>query len=100
PPPDIYTLSLHDALPILQRGRDVSGTHLGQHRHQRFGALLRLDECEPVDLAPCDLEQLAATARQPATTRGPHCQAGDHPILGPADRKSTRLNSSHVAISY
>src|SRR5215469_18466991 len=57
---EIYTLSLHDALPIcdhLQRG--VLGT---LHEH---GALERIT-------APDDV----------------------------ADRKSTRLNSSHVEISY
>src|SRR5256885_4583145 len=51
---EIYTLSLHDALPICQQ--------------QRAGA-----------------------------KRGPRCLAG---WLGGQDRKSTRLNSSHLVISY
>src|SRR5690554_7352576 len=56
---EIYTLSLHDALPIYLPGR---------RRNPRLPAL-----------------------HQPAEgTRGP----------GGGDRKSTRLNSSHVRISY
>src|SRR5256885_11320085 len=56
---EIYTLSLHDALPIwLSRG----GAHL--HRYRR-----------------------CAGARTAAALRG-------------GDRKSTRLNSSHLVISY
>src|SRR5256885_14543532 len=53
---EIYTLSLHDALPILDRPR-----------HPRAGAANRDDE-------------LAGDSR--------------------GDRKSTRLNSSHLVISY
>src|SRR5256885_12420718 len=56
---EIYTLSLHDALPISHR--EATGDHR-QHRH-------------------------AETHRQ----RGRH---------GREDRKSTRLNSSHLVISY
>src|SRR5205807_7978844 len=59
-PPEIYTLSLHDALPIF--GVDVGRGHL--------------DGCRQVD---------------------------DHLLLGRRlieDRKSTRLNSSHLVISY
>src|SRR5438874_13706951 len=61
-PPEIYTLSLHDALPIST------------------GALLppRLGAAAP-DLA-------AGLGRRGAAA--------------PRDRKSTRLNSSHVEISY
>src|SRR2546426_7072918 len=61
---EIYTLSLHDALPISGRGPDAcSGTQLR-------------------DIA----------ARQPN-------KKGDHRATG-LDRKSTRLNSSHLVISY
>src|SRR5207253_8484148 len=61
---EIYTLSLHDALPIC-RGR--------LHRRAR-----------------------ARGAARPLVRRGaPRVASG-----GGQDRKSTRLNSSHVAISY
>src|SRR5437773_9313310 len=58
---EIYTLSLHDALPISER--------LGAHRvHARRIAVV----------AHVDLDEGA----------------------GMEDRKSTRLNSSHITISY
>src|SRR5256885_17246915 len=62
---EIYTLSLHDALPICRR---LPGGH------------------------------------QPGRRRGHHLQAELERVrahLGePVDRKSTRLNSSHLVISY
>src|SRR2546429_2385943 len=67
---EIYTLSLHDALPISRRGKGMFG-------------ILRMDGCV-VDL-PLVFSTLAD--RRPA----------DGLAL---DRKSTRLNSSHGYISY
>src|SRR5947199_4234346 len=52
---EIYTLSLHDALPISQRGHRLRGS---RHAQRQYAA--------------------------------PTC----------SDRKSTRLNSSHLGISY
>src|SRR5439155_23863098 len=77
PPTHIYTLSLHDALPIcpgadrptaifdatLERGQP--SRHLRVHGQQR-----------------------------------PHSDRRERALLAMKDRKSTRLNSSHVAISY
>src|SRR5436853_2789139 len=62
---EIYTLSLHDALPISRRRRD------GRHRTGRphHGAVR------------CALQRISV-----------------RPAVG--DRKSTRLNSSHLGISY
>src|SRR5436309_13815135 len=67
---EIYTLSLHDALPISQRRR--AGT--GSRQDPRRRAAARHHE----------LQQHAAAS-------GACCCR---------DRKSTRLNSSHVKISY
>src|SRR5690625_6771819 len=64
--PEIYTLSLHDALPISARHGQR-----GQPAARAFGAAL---------------PGLGAVGRAAAAQR--------------RDRKSTRLNSSHVAISY
>src|SRR5436309_10421228 len=61
---DIYTLSLHDALPIFRAGPDP-GRQPGPRRVRRHL----------------------------------HGAGGAHHGPG-ADRKSTRLNSSHVKISY
>src|SRR5690606_42127835 len=88
PPPDIYTLSLHDALPIL-RPLQLAGTPLGfalsqcrsDIRHAVRGDAFR----QRVD---------TDTGKQLAVTVA---QLGIGQI---ADRKSTRLNSSHVKISY
>src|SRR5439155_22658752 len=82
----IYTLSLHDALPICARGR---------RRRQR-------DTAVQAPQVPADLRRghagvllglrLQACPLHPAHAAG---AGGRH-----QDRKSTRLNSSHVAISY
>src|SRR5207253_7440544 len=64
---EIYTLSLHDALPIL-RGRHYAVGRPGINQQGIECLQRRLDRF-----------------------------AG---LRGQADRKSTRLNSSHVAISY
>src|SRR5206468_6853847 len=85
PPPDTYTLSLHDALPIYHR------QHLAQVVAEQLGAQLRLAGAHPVDVAH-ERVDLAVV--------------GDHPVgvrqlpAGERDRKSTRLNSSHDQISY
>src|SRR5438034_11583339 len=70
PTTEIYTLSLHDALPILRR--------LGRLRRRRC-------------IRPSSL-WASGTARTPSGT----FQA----LIPRGDRKSTRLNSSHTVISY
>src|SRR5690242_21483083 len=76
PPPEIYTLSLHDALPILSRrpaahpgGRAATGQRARLFSRGRF---------------------LPVRDRHQGTKV---CQRS-------LDRKSTRLNSSHMSISY
>src|SRR3712207_9465166 len=74
---EIYTLSLHDALPIFLGHPVVPVEVLGDHR-------LQLDQDRAVRrrLRHGDLRGSSrSTARDP-------------------DRKSTRLNSSHANISY
>src|SRR3712207_7160586 len=71
---EIYTLSLHDALPICMRGSSwvgLAGRHRGRRRRAGAGvARRRLRRQAGADLATFE------------------------------DRKSTRLNSSHANISY
>src|SRR3712207_8387506 len=73
---EIYTLSLHDALPILngegQQSGEVQGPSLA-------------------GVGAAAVEFQVATGRMPLAR--PEEQA-------PVDRKSTRLNSSHANISY
>src|SRR5439155_23535657 len=86
PPPQIYTLSLHDALPIsVQPPADLHHRrHIGVDQLER-----RPDRLGPFDEQP---HRLAL---------GCHRTSDGLPSVGEReDRKSTRLNSSHVAISY
>src|SRR5690242_21607992 len=72
---DIYTLSLHDALPIS----------VGPVRFTHHGG---------VAMAPKRMPPASFRRRLPATPRA------IRPRLPGLDRKSTRLNSSHMSISY
>src|SRR5439155_27037547 len=85
PPSEIYTLSLHDALPILTIVRST--------------------------MAPASMLVGTRTVRVFTATRwkafGPACaffwtasRVSANASCTSEDRKSTRLNSSHVAISY
>src|SRR3989442_6905700 len=75
-PTEIYPLSLHDALPIFGDGRGPSAR--GEDVVAGGGG-------PPQSIA--------------RPTRSSGC-GGDGPRLPLRDRKSTRLNSSHVRISY
>src|SRR3712207_8383860 len=79
---EIYTLSLHDALPICQPGLPAV---LPDHRHRR----LRLPGVHRL-LRGLPGGHLDGLPPPP----GPHVGG----VSG--DRKSTRLNSSHANISY
>src|SRR3712207_8857756 len=74
---EIYTLSLHDALPISVR----RAASRGHHPHAR----------------PLRPRRLGPGARGALGRQGLRAPAGA-PV--PRDRKSTRLNSSHANISY
>src|SRR2546426_5531438 len=78
---EIYTLSLHDALPISDRSLTAAPTRFASWAtRQRCGATGLRMRCHPHPLATSDERfTTSATAR---------------------DRKSTRLNSSHLVISY
>src|SRR5207253_10020224 len=85
PPPHLYTLSLHDALPILTMLRILDGERM---KLELFGNELellaeRVRDVEPAWVLAAELRELVGG-----------------PIDISKDRKSTRLNSSHVAISY
>src|SRR5207302_11040700 len=91
PPPTLYTLSLHDALPISRALAQAAGAR-GNPRGlravgARFGLRSRLDaRASGTDGRRLGAERLEGVGDQ-RRHRGP-------------DRKSTRLNSSHVKISY
>src|SRR5690349_24014120 len=74
--PDIYTLSLHDALPISPPAAVV------------FWA-------KPRGVSPGSLPWITGCCGSI-----PEISKGSSPARYSRDRKSTRLNSSHVEISY
>src|SRR5699024_12679159 len=88
PTTSIYTLSLHDALPILQ-----AITEAMQGELERDDNVFVLGE---------DVGNKGGVFR---ATDGLYDTYGedrviDSPLAESGDRKSTRLNSSHVSISY
>src|SRR5207249_11537772 len=99
PTTEIYTLSLHDALPIsgprAERREDSQGpggAHhpLEQPRPRHYGRIAR--ERQALENAPA--------SRPGATLDHPCAQMEQERGDVDLDRKSTRLNSSHVSISY
>src|SRR5699024_11527906 len=88
-----HTPSLHDALPIY----DECGTVDDAGRITTVVDVV--DLLDPVVLLQGDGVEPAHVAdhreRRLEPTEGIGCRAGPH-----VDRKSTRLNSSHVSISY
>src|SRR5688500_19727172 len=78
----IYTLSLHDALPISPRALEYA---IASARHAQR--------------SPIHGIRAGLGASCPPTRRRDRCRS--HQLrLPPLDRKSTRLNSSHLVISY
>src|SRR5699024_12798182 len=87
PPPALHTLSLHDALPILLR------PHLLRHVRSLGEQVLDRGD-RPVDVGP------PVGVAVLVGDRGPVHEPLRLVAAGVEDRKSTRLNSSHVSISY
>src|SRR5436309_12650447 len=83
---EIYTLSLHDALPICLAGADASA---GAHAASANTVAQNLRRTR----SRAESREALATAK---------AIANDQQNLASLDkdRKSTRLNSSHVKISY
>src|SRR5206468_11730825 len=89
--PELYTLSLHDALPIWPGDRSGSG---------------RRNAVRPRVPEPLFRHGSGADGSRPGEREDPHLREEDLLDEGPpadpraGDRKSTRLNSSHDQISY
>src|SRR3712207_9020298 len=78
---EIYTLSLHDALPISDRPQDLPRAR-GKEEEERLGGGDQNVGRGALHLRPLLRRRVA----------GPHADG--------EDRKSTRLNSRHANISY
>src|SRR3712207_7795379 len=81
---EIYTLSLHDALPI-----SACGTVMSTKRCRSSSLVCRL--------TPHAMERAVLGL---SASGGPNIISDGHHHRSTADRKSTRLNSSHANISY
>src|SRR5205807_4154784 len=96
-PPVLSSLSLHDALPILPMGTSSQGGL----RTGSAGILPALERANARRIA-AGTAALLLTGRQVAVSRRKRPEDGralfERQRFG--DRKSTRLNSSHLVISY
>src|SRR5207249_10651972 len=96
----LYTLSLHDALPISPfRGVRAQNVLTDAQHPKSLLVALNLRDRNAFDMYRVDLETGAITLE--ATNPGDVLTwKTDRNFVIRADRKSTRLNSSHVSISY
>src|SRR5207249_10881365 len=96
---DVSPLSLHDALPISVE----AAIHLGQvlRRDEVLRILVEPDRGRdpPARPVPKQLDAVDAAAYDRSVRCTP-LFIGAERVHHAADRKSTRLNSSHVSISY
>src|SRR5205814_8408149 len=91
----IYTLSLHDALPILVRssptGMDAAQTE----------AAAAFESGLVAGVAPVGIPVVGVELRSTEPSQVPWYKSkGISSVDDLEDRKSTRLNSSHLGISY
>src|SRR5690606_40642245 len=99
-PAGVCTPSLHDALPICERGRDRDRTTKPGTRH-RCGvrtACCKIDVTCGGPVAP-DAKALILLGVESEYQLVVSLATNEKHHDGVADRKSTRLNSSHVKIS-
>src|SRR5699024_11984760 len=89
----LHTLSLHDALPIFDLKKYSA---LETSYSETWGVLMRKDSvlADRETISPEDLRDKPLILSQQESPGGSLTQ-----WIG-RDRKSTRLNSSHVSISY
>src|SRR5690606_41641579 len=89
-----YTLSLHDALPILHPDMGTSSDYL--ERYWNFDVATGLGSYTYSAELHYDQDDVVGNE---AAMLANYWDGGDWNAI-PSDRKSTRLNSSHVKISY
>src|SRR5206468_12123834 len=91
----LYTLSLHDALPISEATAASGRGHVGV-----AGAHAILEPKQPVARGRADARRQPAHADHVLEEPPLHRPAALEGGVLHRDRKSTRLNSSHDQISY
>src|SRR5690606_41450268 len=82
---EIYTLSLHDALPISNLNQVAADIPVAEAENVIVCGPMLITDDEIDIVSPTNSHNTSLTSRTG---------------LGVTDRKSTRLNSSHVKISY
>src|SRR5207253_7306619 len=99
PTPSFYTLSLHDALPIFMDGHFVPNLSMGAPIVASLRPVTRLPLETHLMIANPDmfLQEFADAGSDSFLV---HWEGNGNLHRTVQDRKSTRLNSSHVAISY
>src|SRR5699024_12884930 len=91
---EIFTLSLHDALPILAIGNGIPVVAFdSRNSYQGIQCTCMTDNAQA---AADGAEKLCGAIGD----SGEVALIVQDSVSGNADRKSTRLNSSHVSISY
>src|SRR3712207_8801136 len=86
---EIYTLSLHDALPIWAT---LGDTNAGGFSNPEFDKLAEgIKSCASLD----QCKNISAQLQKTLSQQLPYVL-----LFDTGDRKSTRLNSSHANISY
>src|SRR5690606_41664106 len=83
-----YTLSLHDALPILETPAFRAALAYSTKALPEYQKLVNLED-PTKQILNVGLGQISSAGARAVSQQ-----------LGALDRKSTRLNSSHVKISY
>src|SRR5690606_41840897 len=95
----LYTLSLHDALPILPLGEHILILTKSGYITAKYP--ITVDEFQTVNITDMILEIDNLTQDLFTITLTEDELDNDESGFGNvSDRKSTRLNSSHVKISY
>src|SRR5690606_41383014 len=98
--PHLYALPLHDALPISREGRvlpdRLRGVDPDREQLDRLGLLPIPSEPEPSRRLGSRDSRLQGRVRQTDTRRVERLERRLRAV--DSDRKSTRLNSSHVKI--
>src|SRR5207248_10898177 len=96
---DLFTLSLHDALPILNSSCEVSSTSWSDRAFWMRTLRSRSPTaCAYVGVVIPVPGLIARSVHDRSADRSPWSRS--EAILPLSDRKSTRLNSSHRTISY
>src|SRR5690606_41960395 len=96
-PPALYTLSLHDALPIFETCMDLVPLAEGEGGSLSSGYQWRLRPRPDSDGRYGRIQAIDVATGETLWTERQRAPQSTGVL---ADRKSTRLNSSHVKISY